>query len=291
MAIKRPTRPKSRYITPTTESLYQTQTRLLTPRGLNEEASAVILTAQKAEYDEVVKHLTTSPIVTEQCEDQPYKKGEFSSDSISWEVYVAKIGPRSDIAARRAKEAIDCFEPKIILFVGTACGLDREVLKYGHVVVVEKAYDVEAGSESPEFEPVKPLRVQSSTDHVVAIAKKCIQLEQWKQRIQEKIGENEPVACLGSVATTHKVVKSNKSPTFQRIKEHWGDRVVALEMEGYGFLQQTSLEKTWAIMIRGISDFGENKTRAEQADSKKCAMLNASAFTFELLANISLAGE
>jgi nucleoside phosphorylase len=60
---------------------------------------------------------------------------------------------------------------------------------------------------------------------------------------------------------------------------------LALEQEGYGFLQAARSANTPALVIRGIADFIEGKDEAEKKRSKECAMMNASAFAFELIAN------
>jgi nucleoside phosphorylase len=145
------------------------------------------------------------------------------------------------------------------------------------------------GYESPDFDPGQPLRAERSD--VVAIAKRCIGRQYWKKRIKKKTYKNEAEAHVGGVATTFKTVTSRESLTFQRITQYCGDDVLALEQEGFGFLWAAKLEDTCAIIIRGIPDFGEHKEKAEKAGSKKCAITNASAFTFELLVKISYSNE
>ncbi len=59
-------------------------------------------------------------------------------------------------------------------------------------------------------------------------------------------------------------------------------------MESYGFLSAAQRKQVYATVIRGISDLVEGKDEAEEEGSKEIAMINASAFAFELIANFSV---
>jgi nucleoside phosphorylase len=250
------------------------------------ESTAVILTATQVEYEAVCRHLDPLSIESCLCDDeQPYDRGEFYANGRLWHVATTQIQSRSSAAASEVGEAINCFGPEIILFVGTAAGVKKKDLKIGYVVAATKAHDVDSGYETDSGFIPEPQEAPSN-NLAIWIAKKCIKEKTWKKRIKEKIRDNEPEARAGSVATTSKTVKSMESPTCGIIKSHYGG-VLALEQEGFGFLTAANRRKTCAIVIRGIADFVKNKDEDEAKGSKHCAMINATAFAFELIASFS----
>jgi adenosylhomocysteine nucleosidase len=276
---------KSRRTIQTTKVSFLTRPRESLEGTYEVKASAVILTAQEAEYNALFDHFPDpESIGSHECEDQGFKIGEFPSNGRLWDIFVAKIGPQIDNAIAKTIQAIQCVDPEIILFVGTAGGMDRESLKYGYVIVVEEAYYVDVGEEGTKFRSPKRRRKKRSNKDLIKIARDCIKNQDWKQRIKLKINKNEPEALRGSVGTTAATITSRTNPLFERISKYYPE-VVAVEQEGFGFL--TGAKQVPAIVIRGVSDFcGEDWETAESAGFKKCAMINASAFAFELLANI-----
>lgn len=250
------------------------------------EASAVILTAQKVEFNAIYDYLRPESIFVNRCKDKPFTNGQFISNRTLWHISIANIGPYSDNAARVVPQAIQRFTPEIIMFVGTAGGLDKAALKYGYVIVVEKAYRVDRGIERPKFTP-RRRSPHKSNKEVFDLAKRCIDRQEWKKEINANLCDNEPEALAGSVGTTEITVASIGGVAYERIKEFF-PQVLAVEQEAFGFLGAATSEKeVKAIVIRGISDFcGEDYQEAGSDERKKCAMSNASAFVFYLLSKI-----
>jgi len=81
-------------------------------------------------------------------------------------------------------------------------------------------------------------------------------------------------------------VASRGSDTSKLIQESYGDSL-AIEMEGHGLLEAASInERVDALVIRGISDLLDKKAESDALGSQELAAAHASAFAFELLANI-----
>ncbi len=285
MVIAGKIQPRSRRIRPSTTGSSQAQEHFAVEAGYVVEASAVILTGQRIEFEAVFDRLDKESIFVNRCKGKRFTNGQFISNGTLWRISVANIGPYSDNAARVVPQAVQYFTPEIIMFVGTAGGLDQEDLKYGYVIVVEKAYRVDRGIENPKFTPSR--KPQKSHKDIVDLAKKCIERQNWKEGANIKLCENEPEALAGSVGTTEVTVASIDGFTYERIKECFPE-VLAVEQEAFGFLEAAKSEKAVkAIVIRGISDFcGEDYQAAGSDERKECAMTNASAFVFELLSKI-----
>lgn len=288
MATAERIQPESRLSLQTTRASSRDRKYIQIEQGYEAEACAVILTAQNAERDSLFDHFTAVP-VTKDCKVWAFQISEFNEGGIFWHIAVANVGPGSENAALAAAHAIQCFRPEIILFCGTACGISKDILKHGHVVVVELAYDVVVGIESPNYSlKNKKRKIQRSDENVIELAKKCIEHKDWKKRVKEKTNKRKLVAHTGPVATTGSIVASRDADTFKRIVK-WYPKAVAVEQEAYGFLHAAKIDNICAIVIRGIADFCEEDwENAGPAGFKRRAMVNASAFVFELLAKINL---
>ena len=254
------------------------QTTAVVLGSSQEEARAVILTATQAEYNAVCYHL--KEIQPYPCNDEQFRgdvedyyKGQFDdANGTLWQVIVAKTESRNVGASIETGKTIHCFNPEIIFFVGTAGGIKTKDLKIGYVVVPEMAYNVDSGHENPEswFRSifVPDPRIEKSDTNVLRIAVHCSSQNLWKERIEDKTTcEHEPQVLIGQVATTSRTIKTRRSPTFKIIRKHFGD-ALALEQEGYGFLQAARSANTPALVIRGIADFIEGKDEAEKKDPK-----------------------
>ncbi|MDX2097215.1 MAG: hypothetical protein SFW36_05515 [Leptolyngbyaceae cyanobacterium bins.59] len=257
----------------------------------SETLCAVILTALPVEFKAVRSFLTDCQRVRHPEKGNIYEHGKFEASNRIWDVGIAEIGAGDSGAAQQTERAISFFKPDVILFVGVAGGIKD--VDIGDVVVATKIYGYESGKAKEIFEP-RPTLGLSSFALLEEAKAEARSLEQaWLSRLKP-LSEPHPKVVVGPIAAGEKVIASTKSSIYQFLRSNYGD-ALAVEMEGYGFLQAASAEQDpiSAIVVRGISDLIDNKN-AEMKDGipqepesvrQEKASLHASAFAFQILAN------
>jgi nucleoside phosphorylase len=169
-----------------------------------------------------------------------------------------------------------------VFLVGVAGGL-KEV-NIGDVVVATKVYGYESGKASNTFKP-RP-EIGLSTYRMIQRAQAVARNQQWMQWIKP-VPQQSPRAKVAPIAAGDKVINSTKSSIWKLLKQSYGD-ALAVEMEGYGFLQAVyGNPNVDALIIRGISDLIEGKSEADTVGSQELAARHASAFAFEVLSRLS----
>lgn len=242
---------------------------------------AIILTAIPVEYEAVRAHL--ADLHQEQHQRGTiYEQGSFSTHDCSWEVRLVEIGGGHTRTAIAIEQAIHDFEPTVILFVGVAGGL-RDV-SLGDVIVASKVYSYEADQENATVES-RPI-VWNSTYRMEQLAYTIARQKQWLRRLKGGVPQQVPHVFVGPIAAGEKLTTSTQLETLRRLKANYRD-TIAVEMEGYGFLQAAyAHQQVESLIVRGISDLIEGGRRANVVNAQHYAAHCASAFAFEILANI-----
>ena len=249
-------------------------------------AKAIILTAIPIEYKAVRAHLINLREVVHPM-GTVYEQGTFSSSITMWEVGVVEIGSGNAHAALEAERAIQFFEPDVVLFVGIAGGIKDVVL--GDIVAATKVYGYESGKDEETFRS-RPT-IANSTYRMEQRARAEAKKDNWLQRIKDIHFTSNPRVFVGPMAAGDKVVASTKSATYRFLRLHYSD-ALAIEMEGYGFLESAHANPgVEALVIRGISDLIDGKGETDASGLQEIAASNASAFAFQILANIAIHNE
>jgi tetratricopeptide (TPR) repeat protein len=268
---------------PLVEELQALKISIASTSALPPIPCAVILTALPVEYLAVRAYLTN---LQEEIHAKGtiYERGQFAVEGQTWDVGIVEIGAGNSGAALEAERAIAYFNPNVILFVGVASGIKDVAL--GDVVASIKVYGYESDKAEETFKllPEIGLAAYRLEQQARVEARKG----DWLQRIS--VTEPIPRVFVAPIAAGEKVIAATKSDVHKFIRSNYGD-AVAVEMEGFGFLAAAQVNRrVSAMVIRGISELIDKKTKSDKARYQEIAARNASAFAFEILAKIKLAG-
>ena len=248
-------------------------------------ACAVILTAIRIEYMAVRAHLID---LSEDIHSQGtiYERGKFSINAQNWEVGIVETGAGNSPAAIEAERAIAHFKPDVILFVGVAGGIKD--VQLGDVVAANKVYGYESGKEADTFSP-RP-NVGLSNYNMIQRAKTEARKTDWLARLSDSAkplsDSAKPNVFVAPIAAGEKVVANKKSDLFEFLQQNYGD-ALAVEMEGRGILEAVHAnQQVSGLIIRGISDLIDGKSRADKEGFQELAASHASAFAFQVLAKL-----
>jgi len=254
------------------------------PRTTNPSAlRAVILTALPLEFKAVRAHLA-NPVEVTHPQGNVYEEGQFSANGRSWEVTIVQAGARNANAAAQCERVIQHVKPAVALFVGVAGGLKDVAL--GDVVAATKVYGYEAGKAATVFQP-RP-EVGRSSHRMIERAHAEARSTDWLGRLPAPVPIPPPSVYVAPIAAGDKLVAATEAAVYTFLKANYGD-AVAVEMEGYGFLEAThASDQVQALVVRGISDLVDDKSEADRAGWQQIAAQHASAFAFEILAKLDL---
>ena len=247
---------------------------------------AVVITALALEFESVCAHLKDLREITHP-RGNVYNMGTFLAKDGSWDVLVAEIGMGNPTAAQETERAIGYFDPEVVLLVGVAGGIKD--VNLGDVVAATKVYAYESGKvddsdEGPIFLP-RPDLLRPGF-RMEQRAKAVARSKDWLFRLEDCNPGQMPRSFVGPIAAGEKVIASNRSAIFKFIRSNYGDSL-AVAMEDYGFLRAAYANPgVDALVLRGISDLIARKRESDEAGWQEVAAKNASAFAFEVLANL-----
>jgi len=243
---------------------------------------AVIVTAIPVEFDAVLSSPSLSNLKKDKQPGSIYRQGKFLGTS--WEVLIVRSGKGNIAAASATVNALKYFKPDVAFFVGVAGGIKDASL--GDVVIADEVlyYEfVKVGSK--EKVQARPSGYRPDSD-LVPIAYDEAITKEWLKRLENSNPVDAPKAFVGMIASGEKLVASRRSALYKFLKNYY-NQAMAVEMEGYGFLQACYLNKVPGLVIRGISDLLSGKNKADAGGSQETAAKNATAFTFQVLAELS----
>ncbi len=174
--------------------------------------SVVILTALSVEFQAVNKHIT--PDGNTVTHGTVYQIGTFACSGCVWKVKLGEIGASNTMAAIKTTQAIEHFQPDVVLFVGVAGGLKD--VQIGDVVAAHKIYAYESGKDSITFLP-RPEN-GNATPRMESWARFVSTQASWLKRIQKQAASASrptPHAFVKAIAAGEKVVNALSSPTVQ----------------------------------------------------------------------------
>ncbi|MER5433816.1 5'-methylthioadenosine/S-adenosylhomocysteine nucleosidase [Streptomyces sp. NPDC002588] len=240
---------------------------------------AVVFTALGKEYKAVREHLD-GPFTEYDVGGALFELGVFGGRHAARKVLCHETGPGNAAAAVLVERAVRAFRPRYIFFVGIAGGLKDAAL--GDVVAARFIYDYESGKDLADgFRP--RMSTHLSAFDLVQRAQSVAREDDWTRRIRSPLAGTVPQAHVKPLAAGSKVVAAERSATARLLARHCGD-AVAVEMEGFGFLQAAYVNAgVGALVVRGISDRLSDKGDDNDRVWQPAASRHAAAFTFEVL--------
>jgi nucleoside phosphorylase len=200
---------------------------------------------------------------------------------------LVQVDPGNTSAAQETERAIAHFDPQFALFAGIAGGVKDVTL--GDVVVSSKVYNYEKGADHQSLRPRPDIGLPSYA--LLQLAGAVARDNSWRSRRGTILAPPcpDPKVFVGPIAAGEKVVKTSAGAVATLLAAHYGD-ALAVEMEGAGFMRAAYASRVDALVIRGISDFLDDKTRTDASGWQPVAADNAAAFAFELLSELGSAG-
>jgi 5'-methylthioadenosine/S-adenosylhomocysteine nucleosidase len=249
---------------------------------------ALIVTAIPVEF----KAVLSSPSLSDLKKDYPGSRlGKLLGTS--WEVLMVRSGKGNAAAASATQSALQYFDPDVAFFIGVAGGIKDTRL--GDVAVADEVLYYEfvkvSGSAKNEKIQVRPSGFHCGS-HLVKIAHDEAMTEEWLSRLGRFLDpeNNPPGAFVGMIASGEKLVASRRSSLFKFLKDNY-NQALAVEMEGYGFLQACYDKNVPGLVVRGISDLLSRKKKADAEGSQEVAARNATAFALQVLSQYAACEE
>jgi nucleoside phosphorylase len=255
----------------------------VTPHNTEPLRRAVILTALELEHLSVTQHLS-GPLSEYDERGLLFDVGAFEGRH-RWVVAVAQGGPGNLGAGILLERAVTAFRPDVAFFVGIAGG--RKDVRHGDVVVADAVYDYETGkAENTDFFP--RIKTFASSFGLVQQARAVAREDRWQAFIKPGEPTDRPAAFVKPIAAGSKVIAGERSAIARFLTDNCGD-ALAVDMESYGFLHGAYVNRDLAtLVVRGISDLLDDKTADNDRAWQALAASNAAAFTFALLARLTL---
>jgi 5'-methylthioadenosine/S-adenosylhomocysteine nucleosidase len=238
------------------------------PKPDTQPTTAVVLTALPVEYNAVRAHLTDTKELVH--DDGPrVERGRI--EDTSWTVAIAELGEGAVNAAALTTQIVGWLRPEVVLFVGVAGSLKRDI-EIGDVVVGTKVYGIQGGKQTPDGFQARP-EVWHGSGRLVPAARSAL-----RDMTDVVRGHLKPIAC-GDV-----VLADDRSALAEHIRHHYND-ACAIEMEGSGAAHAAHLNgQLDALVIRGISDrANRHKHKADASGSQELAAEQAAAVAVAVL--------
>jgi adenosylhomocysteine nucleosidase len=243
----------------------------------------VILTALNVEYKAVQARLSDTTVQTHPMGTR-FEVGRLGDGGCR--VALALVGKGNQAAAILTERAVALFAPAAVIFVGVAGALQPH-LRLGDVVVASHVYAYHGATSEDGGATARP-RTWELAHRAHQIAAHVERDASWARGLPE--GSPAPRVHFAPVAAGEIALYSATSDVRQWLRQHYND-AVAVEMEAAGVAQAGHLNDGLpAIMIRGISDYGDESKSATDAEGwQPRAVANAAAFAAALA--MSLAAE
>jgi len=252
---------------------------------------ALILTTVVHESRAVEAHLSSTEFI-KGANGKIYQLGTYAEPAGEWSVVHAICHPgNTDAAITVAAAHADFGAFHAQLFIGVAGSL-KEDIPIGSVIVGDYVYNSESGKEDDKGNYSRP-HSRDASPELLEAAKMLIFTGDWVDLIcpptkmtlpktDEYPCPYPPLGDIKAIASGEKVVAGGKTPAYRKIRKHLND-AGAVEMEGFGAMSAAHLQRTPAIVVRGISDMCAGKDHVSDKIHQPIASAHAAAMGFSIL--------
>jgi nucleoside phosphorylase len=197
------------------------------------------------------------------------------------------------LASVITSHGVGLWKPNRVVLMGIAGSLEPDTLQLGDVVVSDEIYGYEVGDAEVNglnFRPTFNQIGAQDFDRARAFRDDPKAYKKWQEDCLEAapaLGlngvERPPELHLEAIASGNFVVKSTLFGT--RLKEKISPKIKAVEMEARGLFQALYMNarRTDALMIRGISDYADDKKTELERSTKDAWRTFAAANAARLL--------
>lgn len=251
----------------------------------------IVSALEKNERQIILKHLNEVKEARHPITGTDYYEGRYGPNDKSFKIVLVRTDQTNVNAGIETERALSYYNPSHIFFVGIAGGLKDVVI--GDIVIGQDVYGYERGKADAKrdgknvvsiFKP-RP-KFGTSSYAMERAATQFSFSEKWEimaANLVDKRFNQEISVYTGTIAAGEKVVTSIDADLFNFLKLNCS-HALAVEMEGIGFLEACrAYPEIQTLLIRGISDLVEDKSKTDNLGSQEYASKNAAAFLFAFI--------
>ena len=197
---------------------------------------------------------------------------------VPWPVAVILAGEGTSDAGALAERVSAWLEPRMLLVVGIAGSLKKDVA-LGDVVVATLVYGYHGGKEDDAGFHARPRTWRGHHGLTQAAGILAAVGDGWATSLERR-----PSVHLKPIAAGDVLLNSRKSSLRKQLHEHYND-AVAIEMESAGVMAAASLRDRLPVLtVRGISDLADGRKHLSDKEGlQPVAAAHAAAFAMALL--------
>lgn len=240
----------------------------LTIERLKGKIDVVIITATKLETD--ILHTKLKPIqgysqiIKIICEKTAYYIGIFEDYTICHSQCVNMGSTQAGSSSVTTFQAISHWNPKVLIMIGIAFGVDKENQKIGDVLIAEtiNGYNYVKVANSKETHRGKTI---PSTDNLTR------RINEIAKNWNYLVGEEKMKSICGEVLSGDTLINDieyrNKLTTLH-------EKAIGGEMEGIGFYSASSEKEIPMILLKSICDYADGNKDTDKDKNQKIALLS-----------------
>ncbi|RAK70323.1 5'-methylthioadenosine/S-adenosylhomocysteine nucleosidase [Hymenobacter edaphi] len=246
--------------------------------------TVVVLSALEGNERQIFRpFLTNEQVIRHPATQTDYYSGTLQTETGDVRLILGRTDQTNVSAALETDRALAHFTPRYAFFVGVAGGLkDVEV---GDIVIGKDVYGYERGKTTADGFRARP-GAGNSSYALERAATGFVHSQPWQDIARDLPNGNFPSPVnivTGTIASGEKVDGAVTSELHRFLQEHC-NHALAVEMEGFGFLEAARQHpQVHALIVRGISDLVDDKSKSDGLGSQPYASANAAAFTIALI--------